>query len=122
MIEYLRQKNIGQVIGIIQHQIEKLIEGNHCCDKCDAFSLGSLLQYLKAKDLYPLPEAPFKGVSFADLLNYLPCIPNPGCNELIHPVTGCERPCDVLEDILDELEMLDQENTGLNLADVLLDV
>lgn len=74
-IERRRQEAISQAISIIHHIIAEYQESKVHCPRiddkgfeCDAMTLGALIKSSKQIGIWPMPEPPYNGRSFSDLV------------------------------------------------------
>ncbi|TGO20774.1 hypothetical protein BPAE_0267g00140 [Botrytis paeoniae] len=129
-IDESRENAISQLINILKDTISRyqgqtLIYPSHSLcvldiishrETCDATVLGSLIKSATEKRLFPFPEAPFKNP-----LRY--CVVK-GSIASLNPQTACNVVVqdeslhhDVLEMIQQSIESMDQNISGLSLAD-----
>ena len=114
-IDIERQIIVHQVLQSIHVDVEWLLENTQCCDKCTTWNLGKIFRQIHSLKLYPFPEKPYTGVSFADLRKKLDEFKVSDCHATFHPRRVSRNTCEIIPYTQWIISTLDDDITGLDL-------
>ncbi|RAK77323.1 uncharacterized protein BO72DRAFT_509657 [Aspergillus fijiensis CBS 313.89] len=122
LINKTRQYRIEEIVFSLYERMEYLLDHESCCSDCDQLMVGTLIHQLKPRNLFPPPQAPYKGLSLNAVLKIVNELRESRCKELIHDKIGCSgAKCWLIPETRTLLKRIDAEIVGLRLGDYLVD-